>query len=257
MVKSCGVGRSPSTSSQVSGVETPAKRAGARAVGAGQRLALDVLQVVDVDACRPCACRTDALDRGRPSDACRRPSWRRSGRTACRPRTACRRQRDEDVQRLRSPRSWGSRRRRRASSSSRTQRAHVEDLRERRAGLRIEIDGDLVGLSSASTRREPRVHRDRGELRHVEQRLQRCRRSSARRHVVVRQRLDAHARRHRVGRAVLVERPGRRRRWAAASSPAAGWRRTGRMQRRDARVVAQQVALGAAALGPEHLVRGW
>ena len=48
IVKSCGFGRS-CTSFHVSGVETPANALRARAVGARQRLALDVLQVVDVD----------------------------------------------------------------------------------------------------------------------------------------------------------------------------------------------------------------
>ena len=92
----------------------------------------------------------------------------------------------------------------------------VEDLRERRARLRIEIDRDLIGFVQRVDRREPRVHRDRRELRHVEQRLQAAA-DEHRRHVGARHRLDAHAARIDVRRAMLIEGVGRRRRWESAS----------------------------------------
>ena len=49
----------------------------------------------------------------------------------------------------------------------------VEHLRERRVVARIEIERDVVGVERRLHAREPRVLRDRGNLRHVEQRDQR------------------------------------------------------------------------------------
>ena len=128
----------------------------------------------------------------------------------------------------------------------------IEDLRERRARLRIEIDRDLIRRIQIVHRRKPRVHRDRRELRHVEQRLQRSA-DQPRRHVVVRQRLDAHARRHRLRRAMLIE--GRPvdavRQPLHHERPVVDDRKN---ERRDLRVEANQVALGLLDLRPEDLV---
>ena len=128
----------------------------------------------------------------------------------------------------------------------------IENLRERRARLRIEIDRDLVRRVQIVHRRKPRVHRDRRELRHVEQRLQRSA-DQPRRHVVVRQRLDAHARRHRLRRAMLIE----RRPVDAVRQPLHHQRPVvddRQDERRDPRVEANQVALGLLDLRPEDLV---
>ena len=50
---------------------------------------------------------------------------------------------------------------------------NVQHLRERRVVVRIEIERDVVGLERRLHAREPRVLRDRGNLRHVEQRDER------------------------------------------------------------------------------------
>ena len=135
----------------------------------------------------------------------------------------------------------------------------VEHARERRALARIEIERDVVGVERRLHAREPRVLRDRGDLRHVEQRDQRCRRrngcaSGSRDRIdVVAKRLDADARRRLLlARALLVER-----RPVDAVREALHHQRPigdGRQQeRRDRRVVAQQVALRQLQRRPEHL----
>ena len=76
----------------------------------------------------------------------------------------------------------------------------VEHLRERRALARIEIERDEVGVERRLHAREPRVLRDRGELRHVEQRDERSADEALGaalldRVEIVGQRFHAHARR--------------------------------------------------------------
>ena len=129
---------------------------------------------------------------------------------------------------------------------------HVEHALEGHALGRIEIEGAVVGELGMLHAREPRILRDRGELRRVEQRLQVAADD-------LRPLFDdaddggADAGRH-LGRAMLIERLARRRRWEIASSPAADRHRR-QHERRDLDVVAEQVALRQLLLRPEDLVQ--
>ena len=145
--------------------------AGARAVGGRQRLAEDVLQVVDVDAL---AARRHA---SRSTVAMLRMLLRDDGRDDLAEEQAgfvrrARRQRHVDVQavgarRFRHADRRRARRARRESSARRRARARTARLG------RIEIERRIVGeLRRCCDAREPRILRDRRELRRVEQRLQ-------------------------------------------------------------------------------------
>ena len=135
----------------------------------------------------------------------------------------------------------------------------VEHLRERGAVAGIEIDRDVVGVERRLHAREPRVLRDRGELRHVEQRDERSADESLGAGLVDRidvggQHFDAHAsRRLFLLLALLIERD----RIVDAVRKSLHDERTigddGEDERRDGRVVAQQVALGQLELRPEEL----
>ena len=106
----------------------------------------------------------------------------------------------------------------------------VQHPRERRVVVRIEIERDVVGLERRLHAREPRVLRDRRNLRHVEQRDQRA--ADKPPGVRLGDRLDARRRASRCARrraasprdAAAGRTPARRRRSGSASSPAAGRR---------------------------------
>ena len=83
-----------------------------------------------------------------------------------------RRQRNVDVQAARSRRLRESRDAERVQLVAHPAR-HVEHRGERRAVGRIEIDCGVVGVERRLHAREPRVLRDRRDLRHVQQRRQR------------------------------------------------------------------------------------
>ncbi len=128
----------------------------------------------------------------------------------------------------------------------------VEHVRERHAVRRIEIERGVVGELRMRDAREPRILRDGRQLRHVEQRLQAAA-DDLRPLFDDADDFGADAGRH-LGRAVLVER-----RAGDAVREALHHERTighGRQdERRDARVVAHQIALGQLQLRPEQLVQ--
>ena len=146
--------------------------AGARAVGGRQRLAEDVLQVVDVDRAarpraRPCARPSP------PSDAASPPPSRRSGRRACPIRTTCPAAAECRCAGRSSPTSSGQPGTFSASSSSCTQRATSSTRENGVSSSGSRSMRHVVGVERRLHAREPRVLRDRGDLRHVEQRDQR------------------------------------------------------------------------------------
>ena len=176
--------------------------AGARAVGARERLAEAVLQAVDVDRAGVPPLER-ALDRRRL-----RMSARDDGRD----------QAAEELRRL--ERRTGAHRHVdvEAARARRLQvpvdaeqpelvahpARHVADARERRALHRIQIDRGEVGGVRRRRAREPGILRDDRELHHVEQGRQPAA-DEAGRHVVVGDGRAAHAGRDVVGRAVLEE----------------------------------------------------
>ena len=146
------------------------------------------------------------------------------------------------------------------SSSSLTQRATSSTCVEARAVARIEIDRHVVRRAADRLHaREPRVLRDRRELRHVEQRRQRSADQPIARPLLV-DRLDVRRAAPRAARpaaalpdAAAGRTPACRRRSETASSRAADRRPPAGCSGDTVDVVAQQVALRDPQLRPEHL----
>ena len=240
-----------STSCHVSGVETPANVAGARAVSRRQRLPEDVLQEVDVDAL---AARGDGRARpSRASGASAPRRSRRSGRRAGRLRTACPAGAGYRCAGLRS-RTSSARRWRRAVELVADPARDVERPAERQAGRSDRGRGRRSRRTRATARarttdpaRSPRAASCTSSVIRSPPTI--CGRCSAT--------VDHLDRARPAGTscdAMLIERLGGDAvRKALHHERAVGHRRQD--ERRDLRVVAEQVALGQLLLRPEHLVQ--
>ena len=146
--------------------------AGARGVRGRERLPEDVLQVVDVDrAARPAL--LPSARPSRPSGASSRRSSRRSGRAAAPSRTSSSAAAGCRCAGRSRPDVFGTPGMCSRSSSSFTHRATSSTCVERGAVAGVEIDRDEIGMERIGDAGEPRILRDRGELRHVEQRRER------------------------------------------------------------------------------------
>ena len=128
----------------------------------------------------------------------------------------------------------------------------VDHGRERHARHGIEVERGVVGVVEGVDAGEPRVLGDDGELGGVEQRQERAADETARHRAVDGQGLHAHAGRHGLRGALLVEALALH---AVGEAPhdqrAVG--EGGQEQRGDPRVVAHQLALGDACRGPQDL----
>jgi hypothetical protein len=224
---------------------------GAHAVDGGQRLAADVLQIIDVHA--PAARVDGALDGRDPwmalGDERGDDLAEETSGLVRRPR----RERDVDVQPL-GARRLGDGRRADALELVVDPPGDVHDGAERHAGHRIEVEHHVVGVVERADAREPRVLRDGADLHREEERRQRAA-DQARGHLAIHgEHLDTHPPRHVVGRALLVERLAAN----AVGEPPHDQRPVGEHRkdvRRGPRVVAHQRALGESRRRPEDLVQ--
>ena len=175
--------------------------AGPRAVRGRQRLAENVLQVVDVDAR---AARLDVAFDGRDLRVLLRDHGRDDlAEDQARLVRDAGRKRDVDVQAV-GARCLGKPDGAEVVELVVDPPRDVEHARERDALGRVEIERDVIGGLERRDPREPGILRDGGQLRHVQQRLQ-VAADEPRRHIVAGHRLHADVRRHGVRRAVLVE----------------------------------------------------
>ena len=233
---------------------------GARRVGGRQRLAQDVLEVVDVDGAAP-ALLDHPFDRGdlrmlRRDDRGDHVAEQLPGLVS-RPL----REREVDVQPARSGRF------RHAGDAQPIELVldvarDVQHVVEAGAVTGIEIDRRVVLRQRIGHARKPRVLRDRRDLRHVQERRQRsadqpiARALFADRLDLVRQDFAPDARRRRIRMALLIE----RRLVDAVRKPLHDHRPIGdgrQQQRRHLHVVAEQLAFGDAQLRARRSSRDW